>query len=181
VTAGLRSSTYALHELWVGLENEHHELAGAIEEARSRGTDLVPMRARQAQLLLDINAVVAEIREAPASTLEDWLALLDVAIEHEIDLAADIAYYGPHDYPIIMRLLRALAEQAPGFQFNSLRRWLSLPGQFEHVVGKAAPFDSGAKRIGAFEATRVDQPQKQRTGSTSPVEGRDLAKTSRER
>jgi len=54
------------------------------------------------------------------------LALLDVALEHEIDLAADIAFYGLSDYPMIARLLRALACTVPEFEFNSLRRWLSL-------------------------------------------------------
>ena len=69
------------------------------------------MRLSAPRLLIDINAVVAEIREAPASTVEDYLALLDVALEHEIDLAADIAFYGPEDYPMIARLLRAIAEE----------------------------------------------------------------------
>jgi hypothetical protein len=35
---------------------------------------------------------------------------------------------------MITRLLRALARAAPGFEFNSLRRWLSLPGQFEQLM-----------------------------------------------
>jgi hypothetical protein len=77
---------------------------------------------------------VAEIREAPATTLHDHLALLDVAIEHEIDLAADIAFYGARDFPMISRLLRALARTVPGFEFNSLRRSLSSPGQFEQLM-----------------------------------------------
>ena len=57
---GLRSSIHALHARWARLENEHHRLAAAIERARRRGADVEPMRARQAQLLLEINAVVAE-------------------------------------------------------------------------------------------------------------------------
>jgi hypothetical protein len=86
------------------------------------------MRERQARLLLEINAIVAEIRDAPATTIEDFVVLLDVALEHEIDLAADIAFYGPSDYPMIARLLRALACRVSGFEFNSLRRWMSLSG-----------------------------------------------------
>jgi hypothetical protein len=117
-----------LHKRWVELENEHHQLACTMREAELGGADLALLRDRQARLLLEINALVARIREAPASTLEDYLALLDVALEHEIDLAADIAFYGPEDYPMISRLLFALAEQVPGFEFNSLRRWLSLRG-----------------------------------------------------
>jgi hypothetical protein len=31
--------------------------------------------------------------------------------------------------------LRALAGLAPAFEFNSLRKWLSLPGQFEQLMG----------------------------------------------
>jgi hypothetical protein len=128
-------SISALHKQWVKLEDEHHQLAIAIDEARTAGTDLAPMRQRQIKLLLEIASIVAEIRDAPATTTEDFIALLDVALEHELDLACDIAYYGPSDYPMTARLLRALAGTAPGFEFNSLRRWLSLPGQFEQLMG----------------------------------------------
>jgi len=41
-------------------------------------------------------------------------------------VAADIAFYGLSDYPMIARLLRALACTVPEFEFNSLRRWLSF-------------------------------------------------------
>ena len=128
-------STSVLHKQWVKLENEHHQLAGEIDAARARGADLEPMREGQARLLLQINTLVAEIRDAPATTTEDFLPLLDVALEHELDLASDIAFYGPADYPMITRLLRALARMVPEFEFNSLRRWLSSPGQFEHANG----------------------------------------------
>jgi len=158
VIGGGQSSTYALHEVWARLENEQHELAIAMEQARRRGADVTPMQARQARLLLDINAVVADIREAPACTLEDYLALLDVALEHEIDLAADIGYYGLADYPMITRLLRALAQCAPEFEFNSLRRWLSIPGQFEQLVGKAMLCEPRAHRTGSVEPLVVDGP-----------------------
>ena len=99
------------------------------------------LRDQEGRLLLDISAVVAEIRQAPATTLLDHLALLDVAIEHEIDLAADIAYYGARDFPMITRLLRALARTVPGFEFNSLRRWLSSPGQFEQLMNDGVEAD----------------------------------------
>jgi hypothetical protein len=134
VIQGVHATTSELHELWAGLENERHQLAIIIEEARNGGADAALLRDREARLLLDISAVVAEIREAPATTLHDHLALLDVAIEHEIDLAADIAYYGARDFPMITRLLRALARTVPGFEFNSLRRSLSSPGQFEELM-----------------------------------------------
>ena len=124
----------SLHKQWVKLENEHHELAMAVE--RAGGVDLTAMRERQARLLLKIGVVVAAIRDAPGTTVEDFIALLDVALEHELDLACDIAFYGPTDYPMTARLLRALASNVPGFEFNSLRRWLSLPGQFEQLMGK---------------------------------------------
>jgi hypothetical protein len=170
VTKRLRNSTYALHAQWARLEDEHQELAAAIERARKRGGDISQMRAKQAELLLDINAVVADIRDAPASSLVDYLALLDVAIEHEIDLAADLAYYGPQDYPMIMRLLQGLAEQAPGFEFNSLRRWLSSPGQFEPVKNKPV----------ALEVIAVDQPHSPGAGSADRVERRERTKVSGE-
>ena len=130
-------SISALHKQWAKLENEHHQLAIAINEARTAGTDLAPMRQRQIELLLEITSIVAEIRDAPATTAEDFIALLDVALEHELDLACDMAYYGPSDYPMTARLLCALAGMVPGFEFNSLRRWLSLPGQFEQLMGAA--------------------------------------------
>jgi hypothetical protein len=133
------ASISALHKQWVKLEDEHHRLAIAIDEARSAGTDPAPMRQRQIELLLEITSIVAEIRDAPATTTEDFMALLDVALEHELDLACDIAYFGPSDYPMTGRLLRALGGAVPGFEFNSLRRWLSLPGQFEQLMGAKTP------------------------------------------
>jgi hypothetical protein len=137
VIQGALTTTSELHELWASLENECHRLAILIEEAPGGGADVRLLRDRQARLLLHINAVVAQIREAPATTLHDHLALLDVAIEHEIDLAADIAFYGARDFPMITRLLRALARTVPGFEFNSLRRSLSSPGQFEQLMDDA--------------------------------------------
>jgi hypothetical protein len=62
------------------------------------------MRERQARLLLDINSLVGEIRNAPVPTMEDFCALLDVAFEHELDLACDTAFYGPAGFPMISRL-----------------------------------------------------------------------------
>jgi len=128
-------SISALHKQWTKLEDEHHQLAKAITEARGEGTEVAPMQQRQIELLLEIGSVVAEMRDAPATTTEDFIALLDVALEHELDLASDIAYYGPSDYPMTARLLCALAGTVPGFEFNSLRRWLSLPGQLEQLMG----------------------------------------------
>ena len=124
-------SISALHKQWVNLENEQHELAMAIERL---GADLTVMRERQARLLLKIGGVVAAIQDAPGTTVEDFIALLDVALEHELDLACDIAFYGPTDYPMTARLLRAVVRTVPGFEFNSLRRWLSLPGQYEQLM-----------------------------------------------
>jgi hypothetical protein len=148
VTENPHSSTSILHKQWVKLENEHHELTVEIDSARAGGADLEPMREGQMRLLLQINALVAEIRDAPATTTEDLLALLDVALEHELDLAADIAFYGPADYPIIARLFRALARMVPEFEFNSLRRWLSSPGQFDQLMGDATPFESEGRASG---------------------------------
>jgi hypothetical protein len=153
VTEGPRSSTSVLHKQWAKLENEHHELAIAIDAAQARRADLAPMRERQARLLLEINSLVAEIRDAPATTTEDFIALLDVALEHELDLACDIALYGPADYPMITRLLRVLARKAPGFEFNSLRRWLSSSGQFDQLMGDAMLPESAENDAGPVEPT----------------------------
>ena len=139
MTEGPHFSISMLHKQWAKLEDEHHQLAIAINEARTEGTDLAPLRQRQIELLLEITSIVAEMRDAPATTAEDFIALLDVALEHELDLACDIANYGPSDYPMTARLLCALAGTVPGFEFNSLRRWLSLPGQFEQLMGAATP------------------------------------------
>jgi hypothetical protein len=140
-------SISVLHKRWVKLENEYHELAVEIDSARARAADSEPMRERQAKLLLQINALVAEIRNAPATTTEDFLALLDIALDHELDLAADIAFYGPADYPMITRLFRALARKVPDFEFNSLRRWLSS-AQFEQLIGDATPLKPEGRTSG---------------------------------
>ena len=129
-------SVTVLHKQWAKLEDEHHELALAIDEARAKEADLAPMRERQAELVLEINSLVAKIRDAPARTIEDYVALLDVALEHELDLACDIACDGLADYPMTTRLLRFLARRVPEFEFNSLRRWLSSPGQLEQLWGR---------------------------------------------
>ena len=150
----LYSSTSVLHKRWAELEEEHHQLALAMNDARARRADLAPMRERQAQLLIDINSLVAEIRDAPATTLEDFCALLDVALEHEVDLACDIAVYGPADFPMIRRLLRFLVHEVPGFEFNSLRRWLSSPGQFEQLMGDATPLESEGSASGQSNQQR---------------------------
>jgi hypothetical protein len=134
VTEGAHASASELHKLWVRMENRCHQLAIAIADARNGGADVTLLRDRQARLLLEISEVVAQIRDAPATTPQDYLALLDVAIEHEIDLALDIAFYGADDFPMITRLLRALARTVPGFEFNSLRRAMSSPGQFEELM-----------------------------------------------
>ena len=158
VTEPLHSSISTLHKCWAKLEDEHHQLALAIEEARTAGTDLAPMRERQVKLLLEITSVVAEMRDAPAATIEDFIALLDVALEHELDLASDIAFYGPSDYPMTARLLRALARTVPGFEFNSLRRWLSSPGQFEQLMGDATPFAPAEDDAGPVEQIGFGDP-----------------------
>jgi hypothetical protein len=76
------------------------------------------MRDGQTKLLLQINTLVTEIRDA--TTTETFLALLDVALDHELDLASDIAFYGPADYPMITRLVLC-----PGTQDAGLRIQLS--------------------------------------------------------
>ena len=129
-------SISALHRRWTKLENEHQELAMAIAEVETGTADAAAMRERQARLLLEIEALTAEIRRASPTTLEDFVALLDIALEHETDLACDIADFGPIDYPMTARLLRAAARLVPGFEFNSLRRWLS-PEQFEEIFPRA--------------------------------------------
>ena len=150
MTECLHSSTSVLHKRWAELEDEHHELAIAIDAARATKADLAPMRERQARLLLDINSLVAEIRDAPATTMEDFCALLDVALEHEVDLACDIAFYGPADFPMIRRLLRVLAHKVPEFEFNSLRRWLS-PGQLEQLMGGATRLEAARNDVAPVE------------------------------
>ena len=138
----LHPSVAELHKQWVKLENEQHQLATAIDSAKVDGLDQEAARQRQAKLLLEITSLVAAIRGAPATTIEDFIALLDVALEHELDLASDIAAYGPSDYPMTARLLRAFAGKVPGFEFNSLRRWLSAPGEFEQLMGNDVPAES---------------------------------------
>src|SRR5947207_14302442 len=96
----------ARHKDWVMLEDEHYRLAVAIDTAGITGSDLALMRERPAMLLLEINSVVAAIRDAPATTTAAFIALLDVALDHELDLAGDRAFYAPAGYPMIASLLR---------------------------------------------------------------------------
>lgn len=133
---GARNIMSELDRRWACLENECHSLGVAIGSAREAGADATLLRDRQARLLLEISAVVAAIRDAPAVTLYDYLALLDVAIEHEIDLSIDMACYGPSDFPMFTRLLRGFARMVPEFEFNSLRRSLSSSGQFEQLMAE---------------------------------------------
>ena len=144
------SSISALHRRWAELENEHHDLAMAIADVGIESADLVPMRERQARLLLDIEALTAEIRRASATTIGDILALLDLVLDHETDLACDIAHYGPIDYPMTAQLLRAAAGLAPGFEFNSLRRWLS-PAQSQELFPRAVDVARPAECFGFGE------------------------------
>jgi len=130
-----------LHKRWAKLEDAYHELAIAIDAAQAKKADVAQLRERQENLLLEISFLVAKIRNAPATTIEDFLALLDVALEHELDLACEMAFYGPAEYPIITRLLRFLEREAPGFEFNSLRRWLSTD-QFEQLMGRATQLET---------------------------------------
>lgn len=151
-------SISALHKQWAKLEDEHHQLAIAINGARDEETDLATMRQRQIELLLEITSIVAKMRDAPATTTEDFVALLDVALEHELDLASDIAYYGPSDYPMIARLLSALAGTVPGFEFNSLRRWLASPGQLDQLMGAATPVAPPQDETGSIEQIGFGEP-----------------------
>jgi hypothetical protein len=151
MTECAHSSTSVLHKQWAKLEDDYHELATAIDAARAKKTEVAQMREQQQSLLLEITSLVSKIRNAPATTIEDFVALLDVALEHELDLACEMAFYGPADYPIITRLLRVLAREVPGFEFNSLRRWLSLSDQFEQLVGRATPLDTAQNHGGSGE------------------------------
>jgi len=169
VTESPGSSAFVLHKQWAKLEDEHHELAIEINAARAMGADLAPLRERQTRLLLEINSLVAEIRDASATTIEDFLALLDVALEHELDLAPEIAFYGPADYPITTRLLRALARTAPGFEFNSLRRWLSCPGEFEQLMGHPTLGESAAIDPRTVEPFGFDDPETLRPDCSPPA------------
>ena len=85
MSEGAQASAANLHKLWVTMENECHRLAIAIGEAQAGGADVTLLRDRQARLLVQISSIVAQIRNAPAITLQHYLALLDVAIEHQID------------------------------------------------------------------------------------------------
>ena len=62
----------------------------AIAERRIGSAELSSMRERQARLLLEIEALTAEIRRASPKTIEDIVALLDVVLEHDTDLAERI-------------------------------------------------------------------------------------------
>lgn len=136
MTESRHPSISVLHKQWAKLEDEHNELAIAIDAAADRPADLAPMRERQAKLLLEIAALVAQIQDAPAAATEDFLALLDVALEHEVDFASDFAFYGAADFPIITRLLGVLAGIVPSFEFTSLRRWSATVERLGRPTGE---------------------------------------------
>jgi hypothetical protein len=115
---------------------------------------LAPMRERQARLLLEINSLVAEIRDASATTIEDFLALLDVALEHELDLAPEIAFYGPADYPIITRLFTRSSEQCAGFEFNAIDPRTVEPIGLDDPKTLAADFSPQREQKGAGTSTK---------------------------
>lgn len=144
------SSISALHQRWAKLENEHHELAMAIAEVGIGTANLGSLRERQSRLLLDIEAVLAQIRRASPTTIRDILALLDIVLDHETDLACDLANDRSIDYPMIAQILRAAARFVPGFEFNSLRRWLS-PAQFEQLFPRAENIVGPAECFGFGE------------------------------
>jgi hypothetical protein len=146
-TNRVHPSTSALHQRWTKLENEHQELAMAIAEVGTGTANAAAMRERQSRLLLEIGALAAEIRRASPTTLGDFVALLDIVLDHETDLACDIASSGPIDYPMTVRLLRAATRLVPGFEFNSLRRWLS-PEQFEEIFPREEHVDGPAECFG---------------------------------
>jgi hypothetical protein len=145
------TSASVLHKQWAKLEDAYHELAIAIDAARAKKAEVAQMRERQQSILLEITSLVSKIRNAPATTIEDFVALLDVALEHELDVACEMAHYGPADFPIITRLVRVLVHEIPGFEFNSLRRWLSLSGQFEELMGHATQFETAQNDGGPEE------------------------------
>ena len=122
----------------------------AIAEAGIGSADLASLRERQARLLLEIEALTADIRRISPTTIEEIFALLDLVLEHETDLACDIANFGPIDYPMIAQLLRAAASLVPGFEFNSLRRWLS-PAQFEEIFSRAENVTGAVECLGFGE------------------------------
>jgi hypothetical protein len=56
------------------------------------------------------------------------------------------------------RLLRAVARNVPGFEFNSLRRWLSSPGQFEQLMGDTPLLDPARDDAAAREPVGFGEP-----------------------
>ncbi len=56
------------------------------------------------------------------------------------------------------RLLCALAGTVPGFEFNSLRRWLAAPGQFEQLMGIATTVAPTRDETGPTEQIGFGEP-----------------------
>jgi len=91
------------------------------------------------------------------------LALLDIAFDQELDVACDMAFYGPADYSLTTRLLRHLARQAPEFEFDSLRRLLR-PDQFRQLMRAAMLHQVSAESAGPAERARFGDPKTSRAG-----------------
>jgi hypothetical protein len=104
VTETPQPSISELHKQWAKLQDEQQpELALAIKRSCAQAAG-----ERQATLLLQINELVAAICDAPVTTIEHFVALPDVSLEHGLDLAPDIASYGPANCPMTARPLPTL-------------------------------------------------------------------------
>ena len=79
MTNRLHPSISALHRRWAKLENEHQELAMAIAEVETGTADAAAMRERQARVLLEIEALMAEIRGGSLTTLEDIVGVSEIS------------------------------------------------------------------------------------------------------
>jgi hypothetical protein len=121
-----------------------------IAEVGIESADVASMRERQPRLLLDIEALTAEIRRASPTTMEDIVALLDLVLEHETDLVCDIANDGPIDYPMTVQLLRAAARLVPVSNLTRLGGG-SRPPQFEELFPCAVDVAGPAECLGFGE------------------------------
>jgi hypothetical protein len=121
-----RLSVADLHRQCVALEDERRCLAGEIAERRASGTaECGRLIERERAVIREISSMLDRMRTAPVRSVDDIAALVDLALDIELDAPAPDLI--PHDWPWTLRLLQALRSLAPEVEMSWLRRQ-SPPG-----------------------------------------------------
>lgn len=124
--AVVRPSIAELHRRCIALEPERRCLAVEIERRRIGGmAEYRHLTEREREVIREIDGILAWIRVVPVQNIEDIAALLDLALDIELD--APPPDLNLQDRPWTLLLARGLRSLASGVEMSWLRR-LSPPG-----------------------------------------------------